>query len=125
MALRDTWIPVGGGPDGQSPLFLEKNNVVTYSTYVMHRRKDLFGADADDFKPERWEKLRPGWEYLPFNGGPRICPGQRFAITEAGYTTARLVKHFASMVNHDPTDWREQLTLSLTLNNGVMVSVNE
>lgn len=123
MANKDVAIPYGGGPDGKSPLFLKKNSVITYSTFVMHRRKELFGADADTFNPERWEKLRPGWEYLPFNGGPRICPGQRFAITEAGYTTARLVKHFARIENHDPTEFREQLTLSLTLNNGVQVAM--
>jgi len=47
----------------------------------MHRRKDYFGEDAEDFRPERWlddpetgkKGLRPGWEFLPFNGGPRIC----------------------------------------------------
>lgn len=52
--------------------------MVSYSTYTIHRRKDLYGEDADEFKPERWEKLRPGWEYLPFNGGPRICLGREF-----------------------------------------------
>ena len=34
----------------------------------MHRREDFYGPDALEFKPERWETLRPGWEYLPFNG---------------------------------------------------------
>lgn len=43
----------------------------------MHRRKDFYGEDSDEFKPERWETLRPGWEYLPFNGGPRICIGRK------------------------------------------------
>ncbi|KAI1082569.1 putative cytochrome P450 alkane hydroxylase [Whalleya microplaca] len=119
MANKDTVLPVGGGPDGNSPLFVAKNNVITYSTFVMHRRKELFGEDAEEFRPERWESLRPGWDFLPFNGGPRICPGQKFALTESSYTIARLLHAFSDIENLDPTEWREQLTLSLTLNNGV------
>ncbi len=40
--------------------------------------------DADIFRPERWldtdEKkgLRMGWDYLPFSGGPRVCPGRKY-----------------------------------------------
>ncbi|CAG9997249.1 hypothetical protein V2G26_018436 [Clonostachys chloroleuca] len=119
MANKDTVIPVGGGPDGKSPLFVAKNHVVTYSTFVMHRRKEFFGEDADEFRPERWETLRTSWEYLPFNGGPRICPGQKFALAEATYTIARMAKAYKEIISLDDTDWREQLTLSLTLNNGV------
>lgn len=63
----------------------------------MHRRKDLWGPDADDFRPERWDGRRHGWEYLPFNGGPRICIGQQFALTEAGYVTVRLLQRFESI----------------------------
>lgn len=70
MANKDTVIPVGGGRDGNSPLFVARNDVVTYSTFVMHRRPELFGPDALEFRPERWEELRPGWEYLPFQWRP-------------------------------------------------------
>lgn len=50
----------------------------------MHRRKDIFGQDADDFKPERWEtQTIPAWSFLPFNGGPRICPGRKYTQKEA------------------------------------------
>lgn len=79
----DTTLPVGGGEDGKSPVFVKKGNGVHWSLYAMHRRKDLYGEDAESFVPERWldqgeEKkgLRVGWEYLPFNGGPRICIGR-------------------------------------------------
>lgn len=76
VAVRDTVLPLGGGPDEKSPLFVPKGTPVSYSVWTMHRRKDFFGEDADEFQPERWEKLRTGWEYLPFNGGPRICIGK-------------------------------------------------
>ena len=74
MAVVDTVLPKGGGPDGESPLFIPKKTVVQYHVYAMHRRKDLYGDDADEFRPERWEKIRPGWEYLPFNGWVKQAP---------------------------------------------------
>jgi cytochrome P450 len=68
MAVVDTVLPRGGGPDGKSPIFIPKKMMVMWSAYSMHRSEDFYGEDAEEFKPERWEKLRPGWEYLPFNG---------------------------------------------------------
>lgn len=72
QAYRDTTIPLGGGPDGKSPVFIPAGREVMYSVHVMHHRKDLWGEDAESWNPERWNGRRPGWEYLPFNGGPRI-----------------------------------------------------
>ena len=60
-AVVDTILPLGGGEDGKSPLFIPKGQMVQYSVYAMHRRKDLYGEDAEEFKPERWETYRPGW----------------------------------------------------------------
>jgi hypothetical protein len=80
-AEADTFLPLGGGPDHKSPLFVAKGTSVGYSLYAMHRRTDIFGADAEEFRPERWEEnLRPGWAYLPFNGGPRACLGREFPL---------------------------------------------
>jgi cytochrome P450 len=78
-AVRDTVLPTGGGPDEQSPVFIRKGMTVEYSVYQLHRRKDLYGEDAEEFRPERWgeQKVGRGWEYLPFNGGPRICLGRK------------------------------------------------
>ncbi|KAH7401428.1 cytochrome P450 52A12 [Pyrenochaeta sp. MPI-SDFR-AT-0127] len=96
-ALRDTTLPTGGGPDGTAPIYVKKGKQVDYSVYVMHRRKDLWGPDANEFRPERWDGRKSGWEYLPFNGGPRICIGQQFALTEAGYVIVRLAQRFEKM----------------------------
>jgi len=79
--VRDTVLPVGGGDDGLSPIFVPKGGRVQYSVYAMHRRTDLYGPDALEFRPERWgegTKSGRGWDYLPFNGGPRICLGREF-----------------------------------------------
>ncbi len=82
-ATKDTTLPRGGGPDGNSPIFVRKDEQVDYSVHVMHRRKDLWGQDAEEFKPERWVGKKVGWEYLPFNGGPRICLGRKWSSLPA------------------------------------------
>ncbi|KAI9712599.1 MAG: hypothetical protein M1828_001665 [Chrysothrix sp. TS-e1954] len=96
-----TVLPRGGGSDGQSPLLVRKDMGIGYSPYFMHRRTDLYGEDARSFKPERWEdgtlQERIGWAYLPFNGGPRICLGQEFALLEASYAIARIVQSFPNI----------------------------
>jgi len=91
---KATTLPRGGGPDGIAPVYIRPNTDVTYSIHVMMRREDLWGPDAKEFNPERWAGRRPGWEFLPFNGGPRICIGQQFAVTEASYVVVRLLQRF-------------------------------
>lgn len=103
-AVHNTTLPRGGGPDGLSPIYIRAGTEVAYNVHIMHRRTDLWGADAHKFRPERWEGekgVRPGWEYLPFNGGPRVCLGQQFALTEAGYVVVRLVQRFDGIENLD------------------------
>lgn len=100
-AVRDTTLPAGGGPDGRSPVYVRSGESVLYNVHVMQRREDLWGDDAGSFRPERWEGHKPGWEYLPFNGGPRICIGQQFALTEAGYVIVRLMQRYDRVQNMD------------------------
>ncbi|KAL2833685.1 cytochrome P450 [Aspergillus cavernicola] len=122
-AIKDTVLPVGGGADGRSPVFVPKGTIVGYSPWAMHRRKDYFGPDAEEFRPDRWADLRPGWEYLPFNGGPRICVGQQYALTEAAYVTTRLAQRYSVLEGRDPGPWEESLTLTLSSYNGTKVSL--
>ncbi|WPH00524.1 Hypothetical protein R9X50_00335300 [Acrodontium crateriforme] len=111
---KDTMLPRGGGPDGESPVYLRAQSDALYSTHVMHRRKDLWGEDADQFKPERFQGRRPGWEFLPFNGGPRICIGQQFALTEAAYVIVRLLQRF-DRIDATGQEVEEVVTSNLTL----------
>ncbi|KAK7556989.1 putative cytochrome P450 [Phyllosticta citricarpa] len=123
LAVRDTVLPRGGGPNGDEPIFVPKGCTVSYAVYAMHRRKDLWGKDAEDFRPGRWEGRRHAWDYLPFNGGPRICLGQQYALTEASYVLIRLVQEFAHLQPRDGLPWTEMVTISLSSANGVKVAL--
>ena len=101
VATKDTTLPVGGGADQRSTIAIRKGQVVLFSVYIMQRRKDLWGEDAAEFKPERWEQRIPAWQWLPFLGGPRICLGQQFALTEASYLIVRLLHEFDAI---EPVD---------------------
>ncbi|PMD42852.1 cytochrome P450 [Hyaloscypha variabilis F] len=125
QANKDTTLPRGGGKDGQGKIFVPKGMSVDYSVHVMHHRADIWGEDVEVFNPERWEGRKVGWEFLPFNGGPRICIGQQFALTEASYVTVRLLQTFDRMECLE-TDLvpRHKLSLTSSSRNGVKVRLH-
>lgn len=97
-ALKDTTLPRGGGATGLEPVAVLAGTDIAYSTLAMQRREDLFGPDVNEFKPERWETWTPkSWQFIPFNGGPRICIGQQFAYTEIQYTVTRLFQRIETV----------------------------
>lgn len=107
-AAKRTTLPCGGGPDQKSPIVVEKNSLIHYSVYSMHRRREVYGDDAEEFNPDRWETLKPGaWDYLPFNGGPRICLGQQYALNEASYAIIRVLQNYQDIVAIDPDTGKE------------------
>ena len=132
-ANKDTILPRGGGPDGTAPILVRKGEVVVFSQYVNARRKNIFGSDADDFRPERWEEQDSsnpyGWAYFPFNGGPRACLGQDFALMEVSYTIVRLLQAFTtirlpSAEKNEPVGTeRQRLTLVLSSADGCRVEL--
>lgn len=97
-ALEDTTLP---GQPGQPDIAVLKDDVVVYSTLSMQRRADLYPpvsekfADPAVFSPDRWDHWTPkAWNYVPFNGGPRICVGQNFAMTEIAFCLVRLLQRY-------------------------------
>ncbi|KAK4899559.1 hypothetical protein LTR27_003292 [Elasticomyces elasticus] len=96
-ASKTTTLPEGGGPDGRSKVLVRKGESVGYLIYAMHRRKDIYGDDSAEFRPERWQNdalKSVGYGYLPFGAGQRACLGQEFAMLETTYTIARMVQRF-------------------------------
>ncbi|KAF2435349.1 cytochrome P450 alkane hydroxylase-like protein [Tothia fuscella] len=120
-AVRDTVLPVRGGADGSKPILVKRGIQVYYCVYALHRQTKYFGADPHQFQPERWENIRPGWEFLPFNTGPRICLGQNFSLIEASYLALRLIQNFECIEARDDRPWTEFYTLVVCSKYGTLV----
>ncbi|PHH66484.1 hypothetical protein CDD81_6959 [Ophiocordyceps australis] len=124
-ATRDTTIPRGGGPDGTAPLLVRRGIVVVYNLYAMHRDANVFGPNPEAFVPERWAALRPGWGFLPFNGGARTCLGQQLALTEALFVVARMAQTFERIHGLGGREWVELYALATTCRDGVEVKLQK
>ncbi|KAK6455353.1 cytochrome P450 52A13 (DH-ALK2) [Scheffersomyces xylosifermentans] len=127
VSNKDTTLPVGGGKDGESPVYVPKGTSVGYSVYFTHRDQEVYGKDAEEFRPERWSDLKGvGWNYLPFNGGPRICLGQQFALTEASYVIVRLLQLFPNLESSDTGSYppKNCVHLTMSLYDGALVKMS-
>lgn len=90
-------------PDGT---WLPKGAIVIWATWAMGHSKNIWGQDADDFRPSRWLidddrginmatlRTMSAYEFPVFNGGPRSCLGKKMAELLAVYVIARLVWKF-------------------------------
>ena len=108
---------------GDSPILVHKGQVVAMHMYSLHRDASIWGADAEDFRPERWEGRRVGWEYVPFLGGPRICPAQNMVLAEISYVLARLLQVFSAIENRDPEPWVEEHRMTAESKHGCKVAL--
>ena len=74
-----------------------KGSVVSIVPWLIHRHRLLWerpdAFDPERFAPERVSE-RPRFAYIPFGGGPRICIGASFAMTEALIILAMLGQRY-------------------------------
>jgi cytochrome P450 len=74
---------------------IPKGTIVSLSAYLTGQDKELWGDDADKYRPERFlSETQPLYAYLPFGSGHHACPGRFFAIHEIKTIISLLVRSY-------------------------------
>nr|BED42950.1 cytochrome P450 monooxygenase [Trametes versicolor] len=85
-----------------SEIRVTKGQKFVVPVMALHRSAEIWGEDAREFRPERWQQPPEGSSAIPgvwgrlltFIGGPRSCIGYRFAVVELKAILFTLVRAF-------------------------------
>ncbi|CAA7265269.1 unnamed protein product [Cyclocybe aegerita] len=117
VAVQDDILPLSEpvhGTNGQMvhEIRIRKGQTMAIPLLAVNSRKALWGDDASEFRPERWEHTPkaasaiPGvWSnLLTFLGGPRACIGYRLSLAEMKALLFTLVRAFDFELAVSPSD---------------------
>ncbi|MGR6341490.1 bifunctional cytochrome P450/NADPH--P450 reductase [Priestia megaterium] len=101
---------------GKYPIKKEEDRI-TVLIPQLHRDKDAWGDNAEEFHPERFEDPNkvPHHAYKPFGNGQRACIGMQFALHEATLVLGMLLQHFELI---DYQNYQLDVKQTLTLKPG-------
>ena len=89
--------------------FFPPGSVLSVPTYTIHHSKEIWGPDADEFRPERWETPTSQQKnaFIPFSHGPRSCVGRNVAEMEMKLIAATWVRRYEVNLRQDVMETRE------------------
>ncbi|EJD50642.1 cytochrome P450 [Auricularia subglabra TFB-10046 SS5] len=116
-AMQDDIIPLGTpikdlSGNLISSIKVNKGDQVHVPIFLVNHNKAIWGPDADEFRPERWENVPSEASSIPgitpnlltFLGGPRGCIGHRFAVAEFKALLFHFVRGFEFRLAVDPSE---------------------
>ena len=112
-------------PDGTH---LPATSVVVWCIWAMNHSKNIWGPDAQEFRPERWIDgnghviAKTAAEFPAFNGGARLCLGKKMAEQVATVILSHMVWRF----DFEDVEGRERISrnsLTLPMAGGMPVRV--
>lgn len=98
---------------------IPKNIQLMINLFNLHRRKDIWGEDADQFNPDRFlpenEEKRPSNCFLPFSTGLRDCIGKEFSILAVHTIVIKLLKNYklSSDLKTEELTYKAGITLKI------------
>ncbi|XP_044949023.1 cytochrome P450 709B2-like [Hordeum vulgare subsp. vulgare] len=77
-----------------------KGTMITIPIMMLHRCKEIWGVDVDEFNPMRFEKgisraAKNTHALWAFSYGPRGCPGRNFAMIQVQTVIAMILRRFS------------------------------
>jgi cytochrome P450 len=87
--------------------------------FSLHRRKDLWGPDAEDFNPERFSKenesQRDSHTFLPFSSGARNCIGKHYATLAMKIFLVKFIRSYkvSTDLKFDELKLKADITLKI------------
>lgn len=95
-------------PDGGATIsgrYFPAKTEVGINSWVAHANRQVFGPDADEFRPERWlespERTTEMNRYiLTFGAGSRTCIGKNISLLEISILIPELVAKFDFTLAH-------------------------
>ncbi|KAI0056554.1 cytochrome P450 [Artomyces pyxidatus] len=124
--------PIKASGDPLSSLFIPSGTAVAVNIVGMNRDQSIWGADAAEWKPERWlaplpesvvEARIPGVyaNTLTFLGGERACIGFKFSQLEMKAALAQLIRAFRLSPSGTEIVWRFGLVASPSVKESTVV----
>ena len=94
---------------------LPAGTLVSVYLYGLHHAPELWDA-PEEFRPARFAKDAPNppapYAYLPFGGGPRLCIGNQFSLTEMQLVLLETLRRFdVEWVPQPPVELQPLVTL--------------
>ncbi|CRL03274.1 CLUMA_CG016595, isoform A [Clunio marinus] len=108
---------------------IPKETNILIHFYSLHRHKHIWGEDADEFKPERFQPelvaKRHQFSFLPFSSGSRICIGYKYSIISLKIAIILLLQRFKFNTSMAMKDIRLRSYISLKLCTPHLLSIEK
>lgn len=101
-------VPPGPGIDILGKHF-PPYSVLSVPSYTIHHSKEIWGSNADEYVPDRWDNLteRQKNAFIPFSYGPRSCVGRNVAEMELALIVGTTFRRYDFELYQKQLDTRE------------------
>lgn len=87
------------------------NTVLSVPAYTIHHSTEIWGPDAEEFDPDRWDKERLTDRqinaFIPFSYGPRSCVGRNVAEMELMLIVSTVFRRYEFELHQTVLETRE------------------